>query len=214
MKFLYGIVSLLLLISCGQSTNNQTEKTRSSVNTVTLADSKEETVPFLWRDSSENIVINDSLCAKLSDPQKAALGYVATFVGSDCDWDGDYDDNRTNLKCKILTALDLGYQCSEKHLGFLRQWFRGDTVSLHKLEGCPTVPYTATIQETFVEINLTTKGNAIAVYFEGNGVNLREQQNWSWTETDYFLVEGDRIKLAKQDKSDLDMHQFGEDPST
>lgn len=191
MRILYIILSFLLLVSCSQSTKNAL---------------KEENVPFLWRDSIGDLVINDSLCEKLSAPQKAALAYVATFVGSDCDWD---DEGAEHLKCKILSALDLGYQCSDKHLGFLQQWFRADTASLSRLEGCPIVPFTATIQETFVKIDLKTQGNAIAVYFEANGINLRDQENWDWTETDYFVVEDDHIKLTKQDKSPLEKHTFG-----
>jgi hypothetical protein len=102
----------------------------TSANIFSLTD---KTVNFLWRDSSGYIVINEEYCKTISEPEKAAIGYVATFIGSECWWDGDIADNMSNLKCKILTALNLGYQCSDKHLGFLKQWFKNDTTSLKNL---------------------------------------------------------------------------------
>jgi hypothetical protein len=112
------------------------------------------------------------------------------------------------LKCKILTVLNLGYQCSDQHLGFLRKWFRNDKESLEKLEDCPTTPYTSTIQDTFEEINLTVKENIISVSFKASGINLREQRNWSWSETDYFQFENDHIRLIKIDKSKVKQKHF------
>lgn len=158
-------------------------------------------VQFLWRDSSANIVINQDFCQTISDPEKAALAYVATFIGNDCWWDGDYSINRDNLKCAILSALDLGYQCSEKHLGFLRHWFRQDENSLKELESCPTIPYTSTIQDMFDEIILTTKGNEIVVSYKASGINVREDVTWEWTEKVYFQLEEDHIKLIKKEST-------------
>lgn len=132
-KYLY-IVPLVFLVSCGQTINNsekgQLEQTDSISKTVEERKNNlkltDKTVKFLWRDSSASVVINDEFCKTISDPEKAVLGFVATFIGNECWWDGDYSDKRDNLKCEILTALDLGYQCSDKHLGFLRQWFKND----------------------------------------------------------------------------------------
>ena len=92
----------------------------------------------------------------MTDPEKAALGCIATFIGSECWWDGETNNDRTNLDCKIITALGLGYQCSDEHLLFLRKWFSTDKEVLSKLEtsNCPTTPYTATSQNTFDEIKL------------------------------------------------------------
>jgi len=173
--------------------------------TFTLTD---KTVKFLWRDSSSSIVINENFCKTISEPEKAALGYVATFIGNECSWDEDYTEKRDNLKCAILTALNLDYQCSDKHLGFLRQWFKIDTAALKELEDCPTTPNTSTIQDTFDEIILTTKGSEITVFYKANGVNMREEQSWNWTETDYFQFDNDNIKLIKQEKSKVNVEHF------
>lgn len=205
--FLY-IATLILLASCGQTNNNSDKSEVTKVDTTKINIIADTNVRFLWRDSSASIVINKKFCKTISDPEKAALGYVATFIGNECLWDGDYTDKRDNLKCEILTALNLGYQCSDKHLGFLRQWFKYDTKVINELEACPTTPNTTTIQDTFDEITLTTKGNQIAVSYKASGVNLREEKSWSWSQTDYFQFDKENIKLIKQDKSKVKVEHF------
>lgn len=202
MKYLY-LATFVILTSCLPNTNKNEVANVNNTN-ITVAKTfslPNRTVKFLWRDSSNTMVINKDFCKTISDPEKAALGYVATFIGNECWWDGDYTENRSNLKCEILTALNLGYQCSDKHLGFLKQWFKTDPKSLKELEACPTTPNTSTIQDTFDEITLTAKDNLISVFFKANGVNMREAEAWSWSETDYFQLDNDNIKLVKKDKS-------------
>lgn len=194
------IILFIFLLSCGQTSTNNDLKESTDTTSASLT---VKTVKFLWRDSAA-MVINQEFCKTITDPEKAALGYVATFIGNDCWWDGDDSDNRKNLKCKILSALNLGYQCSDQHLGFLRQWFNNDSMVLKQLEACPTTPYTATIQDTFDEINLTTNRNQIIISFKANGVNLRELDSWSWTETDYFQVDKNRIRLIKKERSKVE----------
>jgi len=185
-----------------------------TINTCEFADT---TVKFLWcankydeelQDTVNSIFINEDYCKAIPEPERAALGFVATFIGNECWWDGEANDDRSNLKCKILTALNLGYQCSDQHLGFLRKWFRNDKESLEKLEDCSTTPYTSTIQDTFEEIKLTVKENIISVSFITNGINLREQNSWQWSETDYFQFDADNIKLIKIDKSKVKQEHF------
>ncbi|MFN0254153.1 hypothetical protein [Pedobacter ureilyticus] len=216
MKY-FCIVLIITLASCGQTSSTTDESEVISADTVKgnenniPAKSTDRTVKFLWRDKNSAMIIDKEFCKTITTPEKAALGYVATFIGNECSWDGAYTENRSNLKCEILTALGLGYQCSEKHLGFLRNWFRDDAKSLKELENCPTTPNTATIQDTFDEITITTKGNKISIFFKANGVNLREETSWSWSETNDFEVTGDKIKLVKKDKSAIDQQTFGID---
>lgn len=213
MKLLYLIIAASLL-SCGRSDDKLTgkktvdpisSKPKESPKNPVL---KDKSIKFLWRDKNSAIVINKEFCKTMLDHEKAAIAYVATFIGNDCDWDGPYNSDRSNLKCEILTALGLGYQCSEKHLGFLRKWFKNDAKALKELENCPTTPNTATIQDTFDEINLVTKGNKISVFFKANGVNLREESSWSWSETNHFEFNNDNIKLIKQDRSKVENKHF------
>lgn len=90
-------------------------------------------ITFLWRKIQYDeelqtdinaIFLNENYIKTISEPEKAALAYVVTFIGNSCEWDGKADEYRSNLKCKILWTLNLGYQCSNNHLGFLKYWFR------------------------------------------------------------------------------------------
>jgi hypothetical protein len=212
---------LLFLISCGRSTydSNKNEIVgkdtilksieHNTNNSVTLSD---KTVLFLWREHTKNpaveeaydsIIVNESFIKTITEPQRAAIAYVATYIGNECDWDGAYKDDRSNLKCKILTALNLGYQCSDQHLGYLRKMFKNDPKVLEEFtnENCPTIPNTATIQDTFDEIILQVKGDSIIVKYKASGVNLRDGDQWSWTEKNFFLLDGDHLKLVNKEKS-------------
>lgn len=215
MKYLY-LLTLVFLASCGQTNSNadknelvNSDSVFTSIDTNSSRNFQltDTTVKFLWRadgydeelkDTFNTIFINEDYCKNITDPERAALGYVSTFIGNECWWDGEANDDRSNLKCKILTALNLGYQCSDKHLGFLRQWFKDDKKSLEQIENCPTTPYTSTIQDTFHEITLTVRGNEIIVFFKASGINMREGDSWSWTETDHFQLDNDNIKLIKK----------------
>ncbi len=159
-------------------------------------------------DSINTMVINEAYCKTITDPEKAALAYVATFVGNECSWDGQATPERTNLKCKILSALDLGYQCSNTHLGFLKYWFSKDNTVLTELQNCPTTPDGATIQDSFEDINITTKGNNIDITYTVQAINIREGKSWTWTETDQFRFNTDHLQLIKKDKSTVKETSF------
>jgi len=214
-RIFYSLLFLLVL-GCGQSRKDQKKENPSQADTglpvagpgLSLQNTAERKI--LWRasqydetlkDTISKIVINDTLVRQLSDSERAAIGYIATFVGNECDWDGPYNDNRDNLKCKILTALDLGYQCSDKHLSFLKQWFKDDKAVLTELTGCPTTPEGATVQDTFDELSIHTKGDHLTVSFKVSGYSMRENQSWSWTEKDHFQRKGNTIICVKKEKS-------------
>jgi hypothetical protein len=222
----FQIATIFLLASCGQTNTNSSKQQVLKSDTLprqtkvipdktyTLTD---KTVKFLWRedkydealkDTFNTIIINEELCKTLTDPERAALGFVVTFIGSECNWDGEAKDDFSNLKCKTLTSLNLGYQCSDRHLGFLRRWFRNDSKCLKELKDCPTVPYTASSQSTFDFINLKVKSNIISVEFGANGVNMRMGETWSWTETDLFQLDKDNIHLIKKDESKVKREHF------
>ncbi|MCH2046808.1 MAG: hypothetical protein MK212_22020, partial [Saprospiraceae bacterium] len=89
------------------------------------------TVDTTTGESILELSINTNYTQEASDVECLALGYVATFIGNDCWWQNDSpNEDRTNLECKLLTALDLGCQCSEKHLGSLKKAFATDSVAL------------------------------------------------------------------------------------
>jgi hypothetical protein len=177
-----------------------------------------KTIRFVWReqqadpvtgDSVYALVVNEAYCLKMSDAERAALGYVATFIGSDCTWD-EHSPDGSGLKCRILTSLGLGNQCSREHLGFLRKWFRLDRYALDELGNCQEIPNTATVQETFDEISVTLTGDSILVSYTASGINIREGKSWFWTQTDHFAVSNDALMLVQSDKSEPEYKLFGD----
>jgi len=167
-------------------------------------------IKFLWRKNLYNeelkmevnsIVLNENYIKTITEPEKAALAYVATFIGNECEWDGQVTESRSNLRCRIPDALGLGYQCSNPHLDLLRFWFRGNKDILKELENCPTIPDGATIQNTFDEINLEVKGNQIIISFKVNGINMRESISYHWTEKHIYEFKGNELVLLKKDTS-------------
>lgn len=167
-------------------------------------------VKFLWRKMQydealkaniNTINLNQNYLKTITDPEKAALAYAATFIGNGCSWDGKADENRGNLKCVILSGLNLGYQCSNQHLGFLRAWFRNNKKILKELENCPTTPDGATVQDTFDEINIETSGNKITVSFKASGMNMREATSWNWSEKHFFEVKNNELLLLRKEVS-------------
>lgn len=184
------------------------------IKPLKLADKK---IKFLWRKTVfdkelntdiNSIFLNDNYLKTITDPERAVLGYVATFIGNECEWDGQANENRGNLKCKIFSELNLGYQCSNQHLGFLRFWFRNSKDIIKELENCPTTPDGATIQDTFDEINVETSGNKITVSFKANGINMREGQSWNWTEKQFFEFKNNELILLKKEISPIHHKDF------
>ncbi|QQT25893.1 hypothetical protein [Sphingobacterium spiritivorum] len=219
MKNIYYILISICLLACNSrpaqdKTQTNTDTTIISKDTLPAPAAKSKTTQtaeqkFLWRepqydeelkDTFNMIRINEDLAKSLSDPERAAIGYVATFIGNECQWDGPYKDDRSNLKCKILTALQLGYQCSEQHIDFLKKWFNEDKTVLEELKGCPTIPDGATVQNTFDEISFKKDGDKLVVSFIVSGYNMREEKSWKWVETDYFEINGSTIRCVRKDK--------------
>lgn len=212
------LLALAMMLACQSpnKTDTETAHADSSDTTQPVADSPSVTsqnqpIKFLWRteqfdpeyDATVNtIVLDEAYIKTITDPEKAALGYIATFIGNECAWDGRATPNRSNLKCKILTALDLGYQCSDTHLGFLRHWFRDDSTALKKLKNCPTIPDGSTIQETFDKIALSVNGDEIVVAYTVTGVNTRESKSWTWNVKDHFRFRDNSLELVETEKSE------------
>lgn len=216
MNYWIPIFALTTLMACSemdkndQTANELTPKIEMDTSPKQPLDNK--VTSFLWRemvydslinDTVSTIFINQKILPVMTDAEKAAVGYIATFIGSECDWDGATNNDRSNLNCKVISALGLGYQCSEQHLGFLQKWFAADKDILAELENnnCPTTPYTATNQTTFEEVSFTTKNDTIIVAFKASGLNMREQSSWEWSEIDYFRQSNNTIELINKEKS-------------
>ncbi|CAM3124392.1 hypothetical protein [Flavobacterium frigoris] len=217
MKYLI-LTILTLLISCAKKNESENLTTDSkTIEIETLFKMTDKSVKFLWRedeydkelkDTVNTIFINQEYCKKISEPEKAALGFVSSFIGSECDWDGEPNKKYDNLSCKINTTLNLGYQCSETHLSFLRKWFKNDKKSLKRLTDCSAIPYTASSQETFDYINILTKGDTIIITFRASGVNMRNEESWSYKEEDTFVLKKDNLFFVKSKESENESSSF------
>ncbi len=205
-KYLASLAVLVFLFSCNGST---TESARDALAEDKIQDT---TIHIVWRemkpdttsfgiDTTSRIVINDQYCRQAQDAVKAAIGLTGTFIGTECQWDGEANDSMTNLSCKLFSALGLGYQCSEKHLSFLKHWFRNEPEILKQLEDCPVVPFTASSQNTFDKMDLQIKKDTLITRFEANGVNMRMEQYWEYSGTYIFKINGTRLILISNEES-------------
>lgn len=179
--------------------------TSKRIKPLKLTDKK---IKFLWKETRyveewkteiNSIELNQEYIHTISEPEKAVLAYIATSIGNECEWDGKANEYRSNLKCKILWALNLGYQCSNTHLDFLRFWFRNDSKIMDELTSCPTTPDGSTIQDTFDEINIEILNNKIFVFFKASGINMREGKSWNWTEKHTYEFKLNEIILLKKE---------------
>ena len=153
----------------------------------------DQDVKIFWLEN-DTFHINESYLKTITRQQRAALGYITTFVGNDCDWDGDKKTDESNLKCKLLSALDLGYQSSEKHLSFLREWFKGDQKVLEDLQTCKRTPASANIQDSFIELRMLTVDNTITITYSAVGFDFNAKHTWNWTEESIFTFTKNEIK--------------------
>mgnify|MGYP003513299065 FL=1 len=141
------------------------------------------------------IKLDDNYFANISGPEKAVLGYLASTRGNECYADGGMQ----NVKCKILTALNMGYQCSEESKSFLKNWFRDDAAILKQVEKCkPTLA--TTVEKTFDEVKITTADNTIKVDLKGLKLNIKENSLSRWSESMSFKVDGDKVSLIERTK--------------
>jgi hypothetical protein len=174
------------------STLKDSTSSVSKPNPLPLTDKK---IRFLWMESvhdpqkqyanqAGNIMVsrvNDVFLKIMSEPEKAALAYIATFGDSgDCDPSAECE---TGIKCQISTALNLGCQCSKTYLEFLHQWFAPKT-DVFEEGHCYQRPMTASRRILFSEINLAVKGRILTVTYEGNGTTGEE--GWEFKGTNIF----------------------------
>lgn len=157
-----------------------------------------DTTVILWTAEKGRMMLNEKFLHHVTDVQRAAIGYIATQCGNDCRWDGPKKKDESNLQCKLLAALNLGYMCSSTHLTYLRQWFRKDEASLEVLQYCSKKPADDPITDKFISIAIITEGEMITIIYEAKGRNLEDISGWSWTrETVFEPGKDNSIKVVK-----------------
>jgi hypothetical protein len=190
------LLTLLFLFSFYSSVFSQTNTlTPKTVNQSSTENTSQDIyIKILWLDQNGTLQLNTNYIKTLTDPQRAALGYIASDVSNECYWDGDKNADGSNLKCKFLSALNLGYQCSEKHLSFLKKWFSEDHKVLERLQYCQKTESSAKIQDHFSEVKMITTKDTIKIIYSAIGEDSEKQKTWRWQEESTYSFTKTGIK--------------------
>lgn len=190
------IISILLQSSAGAS-GNESLFTDYSLSQITGQ-------KVIWREDVYDpsmktnvsvLKIDDIYFSSVSGPEKAVLGYLASTIGNECYADG----SKQNVKCKILSALNLGYQCSDETKSFLKSWFRDDAGVVKQIDNCkPTIA--TTVEKTFDEVKISSADNTIKVELKGLKLNIKENSASKWSESLTFKVDGDKVTMTERTK--------------
>lgn len=179
-------------LSAGNSSEHKVYVTQSALQKIVW---REDVYDPNLKGTVNVIKLDDNYFANISGPEKAVLGYLASTIGNECYADGGMQ----NVKCKILTALNMGYQCSEESKSFLKNWFRDDAAILKQVEKCkPTLA--TTVEKTFDEVKISTADNTIKVELKGLNLNIKENSISRWSESLSFKVDGDKVSLLERNK--------------
>ena len=76
------------------------------------------------------------------------------------------------------------------------------------MENCLRILDGASVHDTFVFLFLEIEGNIITVFFKANGINMREEKTWSWTEKHIFEFKKNELILLKKDISQMERGTF------
>lgn len=200
--FLLLCLSTTSLVSCQKKVANSPSP---SYHTIKEQPKAKEFKKIVWRENitdkngltMNSFAIDSTFFQTINERDKACLGYVVTFVGNECWWDGDSaTEARDNLKCVLLDALQLGYQCSDSHLGFLRKWFQSDPRVSKELEDCPTIPYTSTIQNTFSEIEFYSEDTFVYIRTKESEIEMRSDYYEEYEKHYKFEIKNDQLYLT------------------
>jgi len=146
-----------------------------------------------WTDASYSLVLDQDALSCLSDAERAAVAYVGTTLGTDCEWISGTDLSAPeHMDCKLTTALGLGYQCESKHKDFLVKWL-GDDIPAQ----CARIPITAFSQTALMELSASHEGKMITVAYKATTTTGPGGKAWTWSETIGFQEKSrDSLKIA------------------
>jgi len=159
---------------------------------------KDTAVKVMWRtkqnETTGTAVFNNDYLDTMSDPERAAIGFVSAFIRT---------DTGINLNCsragtKLKPLLMLEQKSNERKLAFLKQWFRYDKNCLAKLEN--SSPFCNT-QKEFEEINLTVTSDTITVLFTAKE-NLPGGIS-RWRQEDTFRLDQNSLLLVEEKQSEI-----------
>lgn len=143
-------------------------------------------IKLVWSDASYHLVFDDAALRCLSDAERAAIAYVGTTIGTECEWVSGTDlAAPEHMDCKLTTALGLGHQCEEKHKAFLVAWL-GDDIPTQ----CARIPTTAFSQTALNELSVQREASLIVVAYKAVTTTGPGGEAWSWSETIGFQEKG------------------------
>ena len=194
-------------IWCALSIINHTAFAQSTNKTKITTEPKNNSVIILGPKNGTNLQsfqgfysgLHLSYFKKMPEAEKAILGLIATYAGTDCDLENNATDTEhARYSCKLTLALGIGYQCSDEYLAYERKWFRNDSAVLNELKDCSIRPSGANYVTSFGKIILTKSPGTIKIYFTKNTFSIRTMISSEWTETFYFKVDADEVHLIKR----------------
>ena len=132
----------------------------------------------------------------LSDGLKAILAMYALQNSAGC------EGGNNNISCALTDALELGGQCSEKHISLVRTWFQGslpkmgrymdwayDVQKPGQLEAvCYMQPDTSTFQDKWDKIQVTQDGNHLVIDAHGTSLSHEDSTSFKFS-TEYEILD-------------------------
>ncbi len=165
-------------------------------------------VLFYYDEASRPVVRLDRI-SPMEEGLKAILAMYALQNGAGCE--GGVD----NLSCALTDALNLGGQCSERHVALVGAWFKG---GIPKMSGYSPALYQdmtpanlksicynhqptgATFQNVWDIIRVNRSGHRVLIYAHG-GWSAREESGTFSYVSEYEIGPGTVTLISHEDKS-------------
>lgn len=163
--FMVMLFTLLALFSLRPSQATE-------VNPTPTVQRQEQVVVF-YLDEQFRPVTKLERLGPLSEGIKAILAMYALQVGGGCEGRDEH-----GVRCVLTTSLELGAQCSERHLSLVRSWFKKELPRMHGFSDqsiqralksgdlhsiCYNAPHTATRQVIWEIIRIKKDNNLVFV---------------------------------------------------
>lgn len=146
----------------------------------------EDIIDSITNEKISVLQIDKNFINRAPENVNALLALYGYGYSNGCGWEGNPNQDRSNLKCSLNTALNLGYQCSDKQITLLQKYFHNEMVSKNS---CPTTPSTATIQNILNEITLTQiNKNIFMVQYKVLPFNARNMVGTSDSKTEKATI--------------------------
>lgn len=191
------LIIVILSASCGPKTTLDDQPQANG--TFFAKDSqtyllKDTTVKVLWHTKNSTPVFNSDYLDTMSDPEKAAVGFVSAFIKTNT----GLNINCSNGGAKLKPLLLFEQKSNEKKLSFLKQWFRYDKYCLKKLENPSAFCIT---QKEFEEMNLSVTSDTITVLFTAKETIHGETKRWKQQDT--FRLDQNNLLLIEERQSEI-----------